>query len=390
MAELSERQLVYSFIKYLNQSKSKSYADQDTLNVCIQCLSDQFNVDINNEEHERKLNVCPDLLETFKSLYPVQPEETDPYSEYKNDEHFQQFISLLKTRGYFKSDDIYDEINKDRLEKAILKYKAKFTAQPAAPSTPVVTEEDKAEAESLKEQGNQYLVQRDYDSAIDCYSKAIQKDGKGEKSHIYYANRAAAYIYLKQYEKAIEDCEEAIRLCPSYIRAYTRLGGIYNTLKQYQKAIEVYEKGLHYEPNNTSLLESKNRAMNELNANSNANSNANNNTNANPLAGLGNLLNDPNMRQQFSNVASSILGGLGGNNNNANTSNASNGEEEEESNANNNNGGFNLGGLLNDPNVRNMAQNIMNNPDMMNNLLNTFGGLFGGNRPNNGNNNYYS
>ena len=35
------------------------------------------------------------------------------------------------------------------------------------------------------------------------------------------------------------DCEEAIRLCPSYIRAYTRLGGIYNTLKQYQKAIEV-------------------------------------------------------------------------------------------------------------------------------------------------------
>lgn len=37
--------------------------------------------------------------------------------------------------------------------------------------------------------------------------------------------------------------------------------------------------------------------MNELNANSNANSNANNNTNANPLAGLGNLLNDPNMRQ---------------------------------------------------------------------------------------------
>lgn len=37
--------------------------------------------------------------------------------------------------------------------------------------------------------------------------------------------------------------------------------------------------------------------MNELNANSNANSNANNNTNANPLGGLGNLLNDPNMRQ---------------------------------------------------------------------------------------------
>lgn len=60
------------------------------------------------------------------------------------------------------------------------------------------------------------------------------------------------------------------------------------------------------------------------------------------------------IEQQFSNVASSILGGLGGNNNNANTSNASNGEEEEESNANNNNGGFNLGGLLNDPNVRNM------------------------------------
>lgn len=101
----------------------------------LKTYSDQFNVNINNEEHERKLNVCPDLLETFKSVRLISSllsaiHSCTPCSprrpilivvwneipgwciEYKNDEHFQQFISLLKTRGYFKSDDIYDEINK--------------------------------------------------------------------------------------------------------------------------------------------------------------------------------------------------------------------------------------------------------------------------------------
>jgi tetratricopeptide (TPR) repeat protein len=63
-----------------------------------------------------------------------------------------------------------------------------------------------------------------------------------------YANRAIAYNNLKQYDKAIPDCTEAIRLKPNLALPYVNRGVAYNNLKQYDKAIADLTEAIRLQP----------------------------------------------------------------------------------------------------------------------------------------------
>jgi tetratricopeptide (TPR) repeat protein len=54
--------------------------------------------------------------------------------------------------------------------------------------------------------------------AVDKYTAAIALNGSVA---VYFANRAAAYQLLHDYDNALADCEKAIRLDPAYRMAYT-------------------------------------------------------------------------------------------------------------------------------------------------------------------------
>ena len=58
------------------------------------------------------------------------------------------------------------------------------------------------------------------------------------------SNRGIAYADLGQYQRAIEDYNEAIRLKPDYAMAYSNRGIAYSKLGQYQRAIEDYNKAI--------------------------------------------------------------------------------------------------------------------------------------------------
>ena len=58
--------------------------------------------------------------------------------------------------------------------------------------------------------------------------------------------RAAAYTQVGDYEAAIGDSNEAIRLDPNYSKAYSRLGLAYYTQGKYKEAIEKgFQIGAH-------------------------------------------------------------------------------------------------------------------------------------------------
>jgi tetratricopeptide (TPR) repeat protein len=87
--------------------------------------------------------------------------------------------------------------------------------------------------------------QEQYDKAIADYTEAIRLKPDFADA---YANRAFAYGSLEQFDKAIADCNEAIRLQPDSAEAYKNRGGAYCNLRQYDKAIADCNEAIRLQP----------------------------------------------------------------------------------------------------------------------------------------------
>lgn len=109
-----------------------------------------------------------------------------------------------------------------------------------------LTEEKKAEAEKLKGQGNAAMAAKDYDLAIDFYTKAIAINSANP---IYLSNRAAAYSAQGKHDKAVADAQAAVNVDPKYSKAWSRLGFSKYALGDARGAMEAYEKGIEAEGN---------------------------------------------------------------------------------------------------------------------------------------------
>lgn len=77
------------------------------------------------------------------------------------------------------------------------------------------------EAEEWKNMGNIEFKKRNYEYAAELYSKAI--DLRNNFS-IYYSNRALCYKNMGQFQKALDDAQNAIELEESNIKAHLTLG----------------------------------------------------------------------------------------------------------------------------------------------------------------------
>ncbi|CAG8603617.1 8820_t:CDS:10, partial [Funneliformis caledonium] len=214
-------------------------------------------------------------------------------------------------------------------------------SQPAVAETKVkLTEEQKKKAEELKSEGNRKVSEKDFEAAVKLYSEAIEINGNNA---VYYSNRAAAYSQLGQHHKAIEDAIKSSQINPSYSKAYGRLGHAYFSVEQYKDAVEAYEKGLSLDPNNPTMksaLATAEQKASELR------------TDQGPSRGASH---DRNTRGSGAGAGGG-LGGLGAMMNMA--------RQMMQSGA--------LSDIMNNPNVAEMAQNIMRggNPPNMDEMMN--------------------
>ncbi len=71
-----------------------------------------------------------------------------------------------------------------------------------------------------------------------------------------HANACAAYVMLKQWEQALEQCNQSIELDSSNWRAYNNRAAIYVSKGLYDLAIRDIQAGLALAPNSHTLLES--------------------------------------------------------------------------------------------------------------------------------------
>ncbi|KAI9823192.1 MAG: TOM (translocase of outer membrane) complex component [Thelocarpon impressellum] len=97
-------------------------------------------------------------------------------------------------------------------------------------------EERKQHAATLKVAGNKAFGSKNYNAAIDLYSKAIVC----KPDPIFYSNRAACYNALGDWAKVIEDTTAALALDSEYVKALNRRGNAYEKLENYSEALLDY------------------------------------------------------------------------------------------------------------------------------------------------------
>ena len=75
------------------------------------------------------------------------------------------------------------------------------------------------DAVAMKNKGNEAFKNKDWPTAIEHYTKAINLN---DKEPSFYTNRAQANIKLEAYGYAIADATHAIDLNPDFVKAYNR------------------------------------------------------------------------------------------------------------------------------------------------------------------------
>lgn len=88
----------------------------------------------------------------------------------------------------------------------------------------------------MKDAGNAAYKNQDYRKAIDLYGKALLCT----QDAVFYSNRCACFIALKEWEKAIEDATAAISIDTEYVKALNRRANAYEHLEKYSEALLDY------------------------------------------------------------------------------------------------------------------------------------------------------
>ena len=93
--------------------------------------------------------------------------------------------------------------------------------------------------------GNAYYNQKEYDRAIEDYNQALKLNPKLVAA---FNNRGIAYGNKGEYDRAIADYNQALKLNPRFAQAFYNRGIAYNYKKEYDRAIADFNQALLLNP----------------------------------------------------------------------------------------------------------------------------------------------
>lgn len=111
---------------------------------------------------------------------------------------------------------------------------------------------EKGTAQEYYQLGSIYLDKKLYIQSVNLFQKALKvSDGiEPENQALIYNALGFSYFAQEQYDLAIRNYREAIKLYPEYAIALNNLGNVYEKKQLIAKAVEAYGETLKIEPNN--------------------------------------------------------------------------------------------------------------------------------------------
>ena len=119
-------------------------------------------------------------------------------------------------------------------------------------------------AESWFQKGYDHGQKNEYEEAIRDYSEAIRIDPKHRES---YNNRGFAYRKTGKLDAAVQDYGKAIELCkksPAIYLVYVNRGAVYYMMGEYDRAIKDFNKAIAMDPKNIEAYVNRGLSYNKL------------------------------------------------------------------------------------------------------------------------------
>jgi len=108
------------------------------------------------------------------------------------------------------------------------------------------------DSETVNKRANELFKNGEYEKALNEYNDAIESNPSIAK---FYSNKAGCLTKLHRYDEAMKNLTKCLQLDPKFVRAFARKGQIYIEKKEFENAFKAYQDGLKIDRNNKECLD---------------------------------------------------------------------------------------------------------------------------------------
>ncbi|XP_034035461.1 tetratricopeptide repeat protein 4 isoform X2 [Thalassophryne amazonica] len=112
------------------------------------------------------------------------------------------------------------------------------------------------QAKSLKDEGNAFFKEKNYQKSILSYTAALKKQcGDQDLNTVLLTNRAAAHFHIGNMRSALNDAAAAKKIKPDHLKALIRGAQCCIKLRLFAEAVQWCDEGLKFHPSDRKLQE---------------------------------------------------------------------------------------------------------------------------------------
>lgn len=183
--------------------------------------------------------------------------------KYESDDGMDEFIDKFKTQRYkngFTENSWEEEFDKVPMFMKTAPEEIDPKVYPElACLQAIIHDEDRPpeeQAKSLKNEGNAFFKEKNYQKAILSYTAGLKKKcGDQELDTVLLTNRAAAHFHLGNMRSALNDATAAKKINPGHLKALIRGVQCCVELRMFAEAVQWCDEGLKAHPTDKKLQE---------------------------------------------------------------------------------------------------------------------------------------